>query len=112
MPEILPLESERLILRAWRDEDLPAFAALNADPQVMRYFPAIMTPEQSHAQANKFRDFMQQHSVIAPAFSPTLSSASMSSSVKTVLLATMSLLLTICSKAVRPIPNLQTGCVL
>lgn len=61
MSEILPLESERLLLRAWRDEDLPAFAALNADPQVMRFFPAPQTPEQSHAQAERIRQFMQQH---------------------------------------------------
>lgn len=31
------LETERLILRRWRDEDLDAFAAMNADPEVMRF---------------------------------------------------------------------------
>jgi RimJ/RimL family protein N-acetyltransferase len=31
------LETERLILRRWRDEDLDPFAAMNADPEVMRY---------------------------------------------------------------------------
>ena len=31
------LETERLILRRWRDEDLDALAAMNADPEVMRY---------------------------------------------------------------------------
>ncbi len=34
------LETERLILRPWRDEDLAPFAAMNADPRVMEYFPA------------------------------------------------------------------------
>jgi RimJ/RimL family protein N-acetyltransferase len=61
MCEIFSLESDRLLLRAWRDEDLPAFAALNADPQVMRYFPAPLTVEQSYAQADKIRQFMQQN---------------------------------------------------
>ena len=61
MSEILPFESDRLLLRAWRDEDLPAFAALNADPQVMRYFPAPLTAEQSYAQADKIRQFMLQN---------------------------------------------------
>lgn len=34
------IETDRLILRRWRVEDRPAFAALNADPVVMRHFPA------------------------------------------------------------------------
>lgn len=61
MSTILTLDSARLRLRPWRDEDLPAFAALNADPQVMRYFPATMTAEESRAQAERIRAFMQQH---------------------------------------------------
>ena len=39
MEPILQLESARLLLRQWSDEDLPEFAAMCADPQVMRYFP-------------------------------------------------------------------------
>jgi len=31
------LPAERLVLREWRDEDLVAFADLNADPRVRRY---------------------------------------------------------------------------
>ena len=31
------LETPRLVLRTWRADDLPAFAELNADPEVMRY---------------------------------------------------------------------------
>jgi RimJ/RimL family protein N-acetyltransferase len=34
------LRTARLLLRRWTDADLPAFAALNADPRVMRYFAA------------------------------------------------------------------------
>jgi RimJ/RimL family protein N-acetyltransferase len=36
-PEI---ETERLLLRRWRAEDAEAFAALNADPEVMRFIGA------------------------------------------------------------------------
>ena len=43
MEPILELESARLLLRQWRDEDLADFAAMCADPQVMRYFPATMS---------------------------------------------------------------------
>jgi RimJ/RimL family protein N-acetyltransferase len=44
---VAELTTERLRLRQWRDDDLAPFAALNADPEVMRYFPARLTPEQS-----------------------------------------------------------------
>ena len=41
------LTTQRLLLRQWRDDDLAPFAALNADPEVMRYFSARLTREQS-----------------------------------------------------------------
>lgn len=34
------LRTPRLLLRQWREQDLGPFAALNADPQVMEFFPA------------------------------------------------------------------------
>ncbi|TNM64194.1 GNAT family N-acetyltransferase [Streptomyces sp. NP160] len=36
-PEVV-LETERLLLRRWREADLEPFAAMNADPQVMEHF--------------------------------------------------------------------------
>jgi RimJ/RimL family protein N-acetyltransferase len=33
-------ETERLILRGWRESDREPFAAMNADPLVMRHFPS------------------------------------------------------------------------
>lgn len=39
--------TERLVLRRWRDADLAPFAALNADPQVMRHFPDVLSRQQS-----------------------------------------------------------------
>ena len=36
------IRTERLVMRRWRDADRAAFAALNADPEVMRYFPATL----------------------------------------------------------------------
>lgn len=42
--------TERLLLRPYREEDRPAFAAMNADPEVMRYLGgAPLTREQSDA---------------------------------------------------------------
>ena len=48
-----PIESERLILRPWRQEDFAPFAELNADPQVMEHFPSTMTREESNAFAKR-----------------------------------------------------------
>ncbi len=35
--------TERLLLRRWREDDRQPFADLNADPEVMRHFPAPLT---------------------------------------------------------------------
>ena len=35
--EVPVLETERLLLRPWRDDDLDAYAAMCADPEVMRH---------------------------------------------------------------------------
>ena len=50
------LTTERLILRPWRDEDRAPFAAINADPEVMRYFPSTMSREASDALVERFRE--------------------------------------------------------
>ena len=42
-------ETERLILRSWKSEDLPLFAEMNRDAGVMRYFPATLTGEQTES---------------------------------------------------------------
>ena len=41
------LETQRLILRHWRDSDLEPMAAINQDPQVMEHFPAPKTLEET-----------------------------------------------------------------
>lgn len=41
------MQTDRLILRRWQDSDRAAFAALNADPEVMLHFPNTLTREQS-----------------------------------------------------------------
>jgi RimJ/RimL family protein N-acetyltransferase len=52
MSHLLQPETHRLLLRQWQPKDYSAFAALNADPEVMRYFPAPLTTDQSDAIAN------------------------------------------------------------
>lgn len=45
----MTIETPRLRLRPWETRDLAPFAALNADPEVMRYFPKLMNREESDA---------------------------------------------------------------
>lgn len=52
------LETPRLLLRAWRDGDLEPFAALNADPRVMEYFPAPLSRVESDSLAARIRAAM------------------------------------------------------
>lgn len=55
------METERLIMRRWRDDDREPFAALNADPEVMEHFPAPLTRAQSDTMVDKIeRSFDEQ----------------------------------------------------
>lgn len=47
MSRAVELATARLRLRQWQQRDRPAFARLNADPEVMRFFPGTQTREQS-----------------------------------------------------------------
>ena len=59
--DVTELQTPRLHLRAWRDEDLDELAALCADPAVMRYFPAPLNREQSGALLTRLQQHMAQH---------------------------------------------------
>lgn len=52
-------ETERLILRPWQDRDLDPFAALNADPEVMRFFPAPFTRDETAAYMARVASFAE-----------------------------------------------------
>ncbi len=55
------LQTPRLLLRAWRDEDLDELATLCADPAVMRYFPAPLSHEQSQALFSGLQQHFADH---------------------------------------------------
>jgi RimJ/RimL family protein N-acetyltransferase len=54
------LATPRLRLRQWRDTDLAAFAALNADPEVMAYFPNVLERQASDAMAARCRRLIDE----------------------------------------------------
>lgn len=49
------LRGRRVTLRAWTDADLAPFAALNADPEVMRFLPGRLDRAGSDALAARIR---------------------------------------------------------
>ena len=60
-PAPLVLESPRLRLRPWRPEDLAPLAAMQADPAVMRHFPAPLSRAESDAWAARLTAHMDRH---------------------------------------------------
>ncbi len=71
----MELRTPRLVLRSWRNADLPPFAALNADPEVRRWFPNVLTRAESDEQAARFRLHDEEHgfsfwAVEAPGVAP------------------------------------------
>lgn len=55
------LRTSRLRLRPFRRSDRAPFAALNADPRVMEYFPSLLTQAESDALAQRIEDHFAQH---------------------------------------------------
>ena len=65
------IRTERLILRDWREEDLPAYAELNADPEVRRYFPGTLTREESDVQVAPLQCHLDDRCAIEDAIGMT-----------------------------------------
>lgn len=56
-----PVPTLGLRLRHWAEADRAAFASLNADPEVMRYFPSTLTAEESNTLADRIEAHFHQH---------------------------------------------------
>ncbi len=55
------LQTRRLGLRRWRETDLDPFAAMNADPVVMEYFPDTLSTKESAALIERIEASFEQH---------------------------------------------------
>lgn len=55
MTKVIEFDTPRLKLRQWKKDDFPVFAALNADPVVMEYFPNPLTETESNKMANRIQ---------------------------------------------------------
>lgn len=58
---IATLETKRLLLRQWQPSDLALFSQMNADPEVMRYFPKQLSKETSDIIANKCQQLIEDN---------------------------------------------------
>jgi RimJ/RimL family protein N-acetyltransferase len=54
------IQTERLLLRRWKPSDRGPFGVMNADPEVMRYFPAPLGREASDALADRIDERMER----------------------------------------------------
>ena len=55
------LETPRLIMRQWKNDDYSAFARMNACPTVMKYFPEPMSSRDSNLLADKISALIEQN---------------------------------------------------
>jgi RimJ/RimL family protein N-acetyltransferase len=60
-PRFDTVTTERLLLRRWQEADRAPFAAMNADPEVMRYFPEPLDPPASDAMIDRIEARFEQH---------------------------------------------------
>lgn len=55
------LETTRLILRSWRDEDVPPFASMSADPRVMATLGPLMSVQEAEAMIGRLHAIEERH---------------------------------------------------
>lgn len=55
------INTERLLLRMWKDTDLEPFAELNADERVCEFLPNILSKNESDALARRIHNHFETH---------------------------------------------------
>jgi len=55
------LESQRVLLRQWKDSDLIPWVSMNADPETLVFFPRTSTPEESTNGFAYVRNFLLEN---------------------------------------------------
>jgi RimJ/RimL family protein N-acetyltransferase len=63
LPQPQELRTPRLLLRRWRPDDREPFRRMNADPDIMRYFESLASPEESDAIADRLEGFAGTESI-------------------------------------------------
>ncbi len=55
------IETERLYLRQWQPSDTETYVAMNADKEVMEFFPSTLTAEESITHINRMTNHIAEH---------------------------------------------------
>lgn len=55
------IETPRLILRQWEQKDYEPYTSLNCDPEVMKYFPSVKSPDETLAQIKRISEAIGRH---------------------------------------------------
>src|ERR1700742_4746969 len=53
------IETARLGIRNWREEDVPLFARMNADPRVMEFFPSLLSSDETAAMVVRIQTLIE-----------------------------------------------------
>ncbi len=59
-PRFDQIQTDRLLMRRWRDSDRAPFAALNGDPETMLYFPATLDSAASDAFVDRIEERFEE----------------------------------------------------
>jgi RimJ/RimL family protein N-acetyltransferase len=59
-PRFDEVRTDRLLMRRWRDSDRGPFAALNGDPETLKFFPATLDRAASDALADRIEERFEQ----------------------------------------------------
>jgi RimJ/RimL family protein N-acetyltransferase len=60
-PRFDTINTERLLMRRWRDADREPFAALNGDPETLKFFPSTLDRAASDAFVDRIEARFEQH---------------------------------------------------
>ena len=61
MSEAIELDTERLLLRHWKNADMAPFAAMNGDAEVMEFFPSVLDLQTSDELAQRMQEQLSEH---------------------------------------------------
>jgi RimJ/RimL family protein N-acetyltransferase len=61
--EAFEIRTARLRVRSWRADDFEAYAAMNADPRVMEFFPSALSREESRERFDRGNARLAAHGI-------------------------------------------------
>ncbi len=61
METTIYIETDRLILRGWKETDREVFAMMNSNPNVMRHFPATLDREESDRFISRITSELEEY---------------------------------------------------